>query len=364
MSSPDLPDPTAPDRDAPDAVQALAAGINGADEDVRAAAVAHLASLATPAGALGDLGALAVHLAASTGQLPPPAFDDAAVIVCAGDHGVHAQGVSPWPQEVTAVMAATVAAGRAGVSAIAAAVGARVQVLDVGIGTPLAAESGVTPAHVVTGTRDASEQDALTLDEAARAVLAGAAAADGAIDTGAELLVTGDLGIANTTTSAVLVAACTGVGAEEVTGRGTGIDDDVLARKVEVVGAILDRIDRDADGLELLAAVGGAEHAALVGVVLVGAARGVPVVLDGLIADAAALVAQRLAPDVVDHLVAGHRSTEPGAGVALDALGLAPLLQLDMRLGEGSGAALAVPIVRAASRVLRDVATLEELGFA
>ncbi len=349
---------------AADAVRQLAAGVTGADADVRAAALARVAALATPPGALGDLGGLAVQLAASTGQLPPPRFDDAAVIVCAGDHGVHAQGVSPWPQEVTAVMASTVAAGRAGVSAIAAAVGARVEVLDVGIATPLAAESGVTPAHVVTGTRDAAVEDAMTLDEAARAVMAGAAAADGAIDTGAELLVTGDLGIANTTTSAVLVAACTGAGADEVTGRGTGIDDETLARKTAVVATVLDRIDRDADGLELLAAVGGAEHAALVGVVLAGAARRVPVLLDGVIADAAALVAARLAPAAVDHLVAGHRSTEPGSSRGLAHLGLTPLLELELRLGEGSGAALAVPIVRAASRLLRDVATLEELGFA
>lgn len=347
-----------------DAVQRLVAAVEPASADVRAAAVARIASLATPPGALGDLGGLAVHLAASTAQLPPPRFDDAAVIVCAGDHGVHAQGVSPWPQEVTAVMASTVAAGRAGVSAIAAAVGARVEVLDVGIATPLAAESGVTPAHVVSGTRDASVEDAMTVDEAARAVLAGAAAADGAIDTGAELLVTGDLGIANTTSSAVLIAACTGAAAAEVTGRGTGIDDETLAHKTDVVATVLDRIDRDADGLELLAAVGGAEHAALVGVILTGAARRVPVVLDGVIADAAALVAARLAPAVVDHLVAGHRSTEPGASKGLDHLGLTPLLELELRLGEGSGAALAVPIVRAASRLLRDVATLEELGFA
>ncbi len=346
------------------AVERLAASVPGAAVDVRAAAVARVAALATPPGALGDLGGLAVRLAASTGSLPPPLFEDAAVIVCAGDHGVHAQGVSPWPQEVTAVMASTVAAGRAGVSAIAAAVGARVQVLDVGVATPLAAESGVTPVHVVSGTRDATVEDAMTRDEAARAVLAGAAAADGAIDTGAELVVTGDLGIANTTTSAVLVAACTGAEAAEVTGRGTGIDDETLARKTDVVAAVLGRIDRDADGLGLLAAAGGAEHAALVGVVLAAAARRVPVVLDGVIADAAALVAARLAPAVVDHLVAGHRSTEPGASRGLEHLGLTPLLELELRLGEGSGAALAVPIVRAASRILRDVATLEELGFA
>jgi nicotinate-nucleotide--dimethylbenzimidazole phosphoribosyltransferase len=350
--------------DASEAVARLASRVRPADEDARAAAVARLAALATPPGALGDLGALAVRLAASTGRVPPPRLHDAVVIVCAGDHGVHARGVSPWPQAVTTAMAATVAGGRAGVSAIAAASGARVAVLDVGMATVADPATGVADANVLRGTRDAAVEDALTRDEAARAVLAGAAAADGAIDTGADLLAVGDLGIANTTTSAVLVGACTGTPAEQVTGRGTGIDDETLARKTEVVAMVLDRVDHDAGGLELLASVGGAEHAALVGVLLAGAARRVPVVLDGVITDAAALVARRLAPDVVDHLVAGHRSTEPGATIALDALGLAPLLDLELRLGEGSGAALAIPLVRAASRLLRDVATLEELGFA
>lgn len=350
--------------DPTEAVAQLASRVTAADAEVRAAAVARLAALATPPGALGDLGALAVRLAASTGRVPPPRFDDAAVVVCAGDHGVHAREVSPWPQAVTTAMAATVAAGRAGVSAIAAAAGARVAVLDVGMVEAAGPGAGVTDANVVRGTRDAVDEDALTRDEAGRAVLAGAAAADGAIDTGAQLLAVGDLGIANTTTSAVLVAACTGATAEQVTGRGTGIDDPMLARKTEVVGAIVERIDTDADGLDLLAAVGGAEHAALVGVLLAGAARRVPVVLDGVITDAAALVARRMATDVVDHLVAGHRSTEPGAAVALEALGLSPLLDLELRLGEGSGAALAIPLVRAAGLLLRDVATLEELGFA
>lgn len=360
------PDPTVQDASA--RVRTLAAGIPPADDVVRAAAAAHLAALATPPGALGALGALGVQLAASTGQMPPPSLARARVIVCAGDHGVHAQGVSPWPQAITAMMATTVAAGRAGVSAIAAAVDAEVMVLDVGVADTLPVDTGVRDVRIVAGTRDASVEDAMTLDEAARAVLAGVAAAEEAIDAGVALLVLGDLGIANTTTSAALVAICTGRAPADVTGRGTGVDDPTLAHKVDVVGRIVQRVaaapdgDGDGDGLTLLAQVGGAEHAALVGVVLAAAARRVPVLLDGVIADAAALVAVRLAPAARDHLVAGHRSTEPGATIAMDALKLSPLIDLDLRLGEGSGGVLAVPIVRAAARVLTDVVTLAELG--
>lgn len=347
---------------AADALSDLLARVGPADPDAAAAAAARLATLATPPGALGDLGTLAVRLAASTGTCPPPTFEHATVVVAAGDHGVHAQGVSPWPQAITAVMASTVAEGRAGISAIANAVGAEVVVLDVGIADELPAGVTVHDGRVVAGTRDASLGDALTRAEATAALLAGALTAERAIDDGTQLLVTGDLGIANTTTSAVLVAACSGATAAAATGRGTGVDDRTMVRKVAVVEQVLARLPADVDPLGLLAAVGGAEHAALVGVLLAGAANRVPVVLDGVIAGAAALVAQRLAPHVVDHLVAGHRSTEPGATLALAHLGLEPLLDLHMRLGEGSGAALAVPVVRAASAVLRDVATLADLG--
>lgn len=347
---------------ATDALSDLLARVPPADPDAATDAEARLAALATPPGALGDLGALGVRLAGSTARCPPPTFEHATVVVAAGDHGVHAQGVSPWPQAITGLMATTVAEGRAGVSAIANAVGAEVVVLDVGIATELPDDVAVHDGRVVAGTRDATLEDALTREEATAALLAGALTAQRAVGEGTQLLVTGDLGIANTTASAVLVAACTGTDAAAATGRGTGIDDETLARKVAVVEQVLARLPADVDPLGLLAAVGGAEHAALVGVLLAGAANRVPVVLDGVIAGAAALVAQRLAPQVVDHLVAGHRSSEPGATLALAHLGLEPLLDLRMRLGEGSGALLAVPIVRAASAVLRDVATLADLG--
>ncbi len=200
-------------------------------------------------------------------------------------------------------------------------------------------------------------------DEAERAVGTGIGIARDLVAAGHRCLVTGDMGIANTTASAALIAVFTAAGPAEVTGRGTGIDDPTWARKVEVVRRALARHDCDpADPLGVLAAVGGLEHAALAGFILGGAAHRVPVLLDGVIACAAALAARAFAPDVTDFLIAGHLSTEPGARLALDVLGLRPLLDLGLRLGEGSGAALALPVVAAAARVLRDVATFDSAG--
>ena len=204
---------------------------------------------------------------------------------------------------------------------------------------------------------------AMSREEAQRALEAGIETARDLVSAGNRCLVTGDMGIANTTASAALIAVFTGAEAQEVTGRGTGIDDEMWERKVDVIRRALARHRPDpADPLAVLAAVGGLEHAALAGFMLGAAALRTPVVLDGVIAGAAALAARALAPDVVDCLVAGHMSTEPGARRALTALGLRPLLDLDMRLGEGSGAALAVPVVQAAARVLRDVATFDSAG--
>jgi nicotinate-nucleotide--dimethylbenzimidazole phosphoribosyltransferase len=203
----------------------------------------------------------------------------------------------------------------------------------------------------------------MTRDEAAQAVQIGLDVAAQLIDGGARMLVTGDMGIANTTASAALIAVFTGRGAAEVTGRGTGIDDRTLARKIGVVEAALDRHRPDAgDPLGVLASVGGLEHAALAGFILGGAAARIPIVLDGVIAGSAALVAQAFAPDVAAALIAGHLSTEPGAAAAIERLGLTPVLDLGLRLGEGSGAALAVPIVQTAARILAEVATFDSAG--
>lgn len=215
------------------------------------------------------------------------------------------------------------------------------------------------------GTNDLSQGLAMSREEAARAVMAGSGVAEELIESGGvDLLVTGDMGIGNTTPAACLVGAFTGSSPEEVTGRGTGIDDKTFELKVGVVREALALHEPDVeDPLGVLAAVGGLEHAALCGVILVGAVYRVPVVLDGVISNSAALVAQALAPDSVDYMIAGHLSAEPGARIALEHLGLKPMLDLALRLGEGTGGLLAVPLVQAAARVMGEMSTLEDLGF-
>ena len=320
-------------------------------------------ALTKPSGSLGRLEDVSVQLAGIASQCPPPLPEPAVVAVFAADHGVHAQGVSPWPQEVTAQMVANFLASGAAVNAIATQAGAAVCVVDVGVAADLPTAQGLLSRKVRPGTADMTTGPAMSADEAQRAVEVGIETARDLVAAGNRCLVTGDMGIANTTASAALIAVFTGAQAQEVTGRGTGIDDETWERKVSAVRRALARHQPDpAEPLAALAAVGGLEHAALAGFMLGGAALRVPVLLDGVIACAAALVARALAPDVVDCLIAGHMSTEPGARRALTALGLRPLLDLEMRLGEGSGAVLALPIVAAAARVLRDVATFDSAG--
>ena len=339
------------------------AAVAPADAGAMAQARERQERLTKPSGSLGALEDLSVRLAGLAGDCPPPVPEPAAVAVCAADHGVHAQGVTPWPQEVTAQMVANFLAGGAVVNAIAAQAGAEVCVVDVGVAAELPPAPGLLSRKVRPGTGDMTAGPAMSTNEARLAMEAGIEIARDLVAAGNRCLVTGDMGIANTTASAALIAVFTGADAQGVTGRGTGIDDEMWERKVSVIRRALIRHRPDpADPLAVLAAVGGLEHAALAGFVLGAAALRTPVVLDGVIACAAALAARAFAPDVVACLVAGHMSTEPGARRALTALGLRPLLDLDMRLGEGSGAALAVPIVQAAARVLRDVATFDSAG--
>jgi nicotinate-nucleotide--dimethylbenzimidazole phosphoribosyltransferase len=339
------------------------AAVRPADAGAIAQARERQERLTKPSGSLGVLEEVSVRLAGLAGECPPPLPEPGVVAVFAADHGVHAQGVTPWPQEVTAQMVANFLASGAVVNAIATQAGAEVCVVDVGVAADLPPAPGLLPRKVRPGTADMTAGPAMSLDEAQRAVEAGIETARDLVAAGNRCLVTGDMGIANTTASAALIAVFTGAEAQEVTGRGTGIDDETWERKVSAIRRALARHRPDpAQPLTALAAVGGLEHAALAGFMLGGSALRVPVVLDGVIACSAALVARALAPDVVDCLIAGHVSTEPGARRALAALGLRPLLDLDMRLGEGSGAALALPIVAAAARVLRDVATFDSAG--
>jgi nicotinate-nucleotide--dimethylbenzimidazole phosphoribosyltransferase len=339
------------------------AAIGPADAAAATAARERQEALTKPSGSLGRLEDVSVQLAGIASQCPPPLPEPAVVAVFAADHGVHAQGVSPWPQEVTAQMVANFLASGAAVNAIATQAGASVCVVDIGVATDLPTAPGLLSRKVRPGTADMTEGPAMTLEEARLAVETGIKVAADLVEEGNRCLITGDMGIANTTASAALIAVFTTSTPALVTGRGTGIDDPTWARKVEVVRRALELHRCDpASPLEVLAAVGGLEHAALAGFILGGAARRVPVLLDGVIACAAAVAARAFAPQVTDYLIAGHLSTEPGALRALDALGLEPLLNLGMRLGEGSGAALALPVVAAAARVLRDMATFDSAG--
>jgi nicotinate-nucleotide--dimethylbenzimidazole phosphoribosyltransferase len=333
--------------------------------------------LTKPAGSLGELEEISVRLAGLTGHCPPPLLDNPVLAIFAGDHGVHAQGVTPWPQAVTAQMVGNFLAGGAAVNALARQAGVAVAVVDVGVladlpdgqppsaigEAPRAGADTLIRAKVRAGSRDMTVEPALTRDEVAQAIEVGITVARELIDAGARALLTGDMGIANTTPSAALIAAFTSRDVGLVTGYGTGIDAPTHLRKIEVIRAALKLHQPDpTDPIGVLAAVGGLEHAALAGYLLGAAARQVPVLLDGVIAASAALAATALAPNSRDAMIAAHRSVEPGATVALAQLGLTPLLDLGLRLGEGTGAVLAYPIVASAVRVLHEMATFDSAG--
>ena len=331
------------------------------DQTVHAAAHALSDAQAKPVGALGRLEELAAWVAACQGECPPRPLTDVRVVVFAGDHGVAASGVSAYPAEVTPAMVHGILAGGAGVNALARAVGASVTVYDFGVrvleGVPEEVQrfriGPARPIHL---------EDALTESELAAALDAGDTIAAEAIAEGAQLLIAGDLGIGNTTPSAALLAASLDLRGADVAGRGTGIDDKKLAGKVAVIDQALDRIgDRARDPRQRLAALGSADIAAAVGFISGAVRRGVPVVVDGLIASVEALLADELYPGSRAWMVAGHRSTEPGCELAQTHLGLTPILDLQMRLGEGSGAVLSVGVLKAAVAALREVTLLADL---
>jgi nicotinate-nucleotide--dimethylbenzimidazole phosphoribosyltransferase len=342
--------------------ESLAACVAPVASDLRARAQARLDRKTKPVGSLGRLEVVACDWCAAIGTLAPNS-PRKAVVVMAGDHGVATEGVSAYPRAVTRQMLANFAVGGAAINVLARQVGARLVVVDMGVeGEPT---PGVLDRRVASGTANLARGPAMSLAQARTAIAHGAELARDLVAEGVGLIGIGEMGIGNTTSASALVALLTGAAPTEVVGRGTGVDDAGLARKQEVVARAV-RLHAAAreKPLEALASVGGFEIAGLVGVALAAAANRVPVLVDGFISGAAALVAARLAPAVRGYLIASHRSAERGHAVVLERLGLAPLFDLDLRLGEGSGAALAMPLVDAALALYRDMATFESAGVA
>jgi len=334
------------------------------DEQAMAEARLRQDQLTKPTGSLGRLEDLSVLLAGITGNAIP-AFPGKAVTVMAADHGVTAEGVSAYPAEVTPAMVANFAAGGAAINAIARHVGARVVVTDVGVNADLSALKGIRHRKVRLGTANMAEGPAMSREEALRAIAVGLDLVEELVSEGISMFATGEMGIGNTTAAAAVIAALTGRPAAEVTGRGTGIAIEALARKVAVVErALAVNRPRADDPVDVLAKVGGLEIAALAGVILGAAAARTPVIMDGFISGAAALAAVRVCPAAAAYLLPSHLSAEPGHQVVLDELGLVPLFDLGMRLGEGTGAALAMSILEAAVKTLAEMATFESAGVA
>ncbi|MEU9098801.1 nicotinate-nucleotide--dimethylbenzimidazole phosphoribosyltransferase [Streptomyces sp. NPDC048361] len=352
-----------PGEDPHDLLQETVSGIRPLDAKALGEAWERQKRMTKPAGALGMLEIISAQLSGLSRKCPPPIPEPAAVAIFAGDHGVHAQGVTPWPQEVTGQMVANFLGGGAVCNAFANQVGAEVCVIDVGVASELPATPGLLPRKVRAGTADMTTGPAMTREEAVAAIEVGIETARDLVAAGNKALLTGEMGIANTTVSAALISLYTGVDPVEVTGRGTGINDETHARKVDVVRRALELHQPDpADPIGVLAAIGGLEHAALVGFLLGGASLRTPVILDGVSTGAAALVARAIAPEVLSACIAGHRSAEPGHAAALNKLGLRPLVDLDLRLGEGTGALLALPVVQSVARAMHEVATFDSAG--
>ncbi len=335
------------------------------DAEVAAAARARQNRLTKPPGSLGRLEDLSVWVASCQGVCPPRQFRRPRVVVFAGDHGVTAAGVSAYPPEVTAQMVANFDAGGAAINVLAEAAGATVRVVDIAVDSDTPHSPSIGAHKVRRGSGNIAVEDALSADETAAAIEAGRRIADDEVDAGADLLIAGDMGIGNTTAATTLVAALTNTEPVAVVGRGTGIDDGGWARKTAAIRDALYRCrDSLTDPVALLRICGGADLAAMAGFCAQAAVRRTPVLLDGLVVTAAALAADGLAPGARQWWQAGHRSTEPAHAVALDRLGLEPIVDMRMRLGEGTGAAVALPVVRAAVATLASMATFDEAGIA
>ena len=338
------------------------AAISPLDAEAVAAAEARQGVLTKPPGSLGRLEALSIQLAGIFAE-PIPQITGKAVIVVAGDHGVASEGVSAYPAEVTPQMVFNFLAGGAAINALAGHAGADITVIDAGVALDLDPHPGLTIAKVGYGAGNIAVGPAMSRDDAIRCLEVGINAANASADAGANLIAGGDMGIGNTTPSAAITSVITGSDVASVTGRGTGVDDAGLEGKIATIRRALDVNQPDGeDGLDVLIKVGGYEIGVLAGVMLGAAARNCAVIVDGFISGAAALIAWRLCPQIAERYIAAHRSVEPGHNVGLQAMGLSPLLNMDMRLGEGTGAALSMHIVEASAKVLAEMATFAEAG--
>lgn len=342
----------------------FAISIDPVSRDAARAARERIDHLTKPVGSLGRLEDLAERLASIAGGAPASNYERRAILVGAGDHGVTAEGVSAYPSEVTPQMVGAFLAGFAAINALGRAARAEVYVADFGIATALPDHPRLLQSAVARGTRNFAREAAMTLDQVDAALAAGVAAFEAVrAQTDCELIALGDMGIGNTTSAAAIICALLDVEPEDIAGRGTGVDDAGFARKLGAIGAGVART-HTADWRNVASEVGGFEIVGLAGALLGAAKAHVPVVLDGFIVSAAALLAQRIAPDAIDYCIASHRSRERGHEVALRGLGLVPLFDLDLRLGEASGAALAMPVVEAAARMIREMKTFAEAGVA
>ncbi len=333
------------------------------DEPAIAAAQERQAQLTKPAGSLGRLESLSLQIAGITGRLDPP-LNERAVIVAAGDHGVTAEGVSAFPSAVTPQMVLNFLNGGAAINVLARQAGARVVVLDAGVAADLPEHPDLISTKIGPGTNNFALGPAMTRDQAIRAIEAGIAAIAREHKHGLHLVGTGDMGIGNTTPSSAICAVLTGAGVADVTGRGTGIDNATRQHKITVIERALATNQPDPkDALDVLAKVGGFEIGAIAGVILGAAARRIPVLIDGFISTAGALIAAGLAPLSRHYMIAAHRSVEPGHQIMQSHLDLQPIFHLDLRLGEGTGSALAMPVVAAASATLNEMATFAEASI-
>lgn len=343
-------------------IDEIAATIRPIDTHILRKAQERLDNLTKPLGSLGRLEEIARQVAGISGK-DEPELKNKVIFVLAADHGVASEGVSAFPQEVTAQMVYNFLRGGAGINVLARHAGARVVTADVGVAVDLDKENGLTVKKVRRGTRNMAAGPAMRGDEAVQSVENGIDIFEAEFKKGMDIAGTGDMGIGNTTAASAITAAITGKSAADVTGRGTGIDDAGLKRKIAVIEKALavNRPDPRAP-LDVLSKVGGFEIGGLVGIILAAAGRKVPVLVDGFISGSAALLAYRIAPEAKEYMIASHCSVERGHRVILDYIGLKPVLDLDLRLGEGTGAALAMTIVEAAVKIYTRMATFKSAG--